>query len=527
MHGGSTRRHPRRRAEHGHRRAGRRHAPGATTAPRWSKSSHRRAIRPARWPASRSGTATSRASSLDRAAEDRTAAPGRAAGRRRPLHLRRRRPSLATADGSPTPGLVRLHMPPYVDPGETRRPGPAAPSRTSCWRRSPALSSRQSSFDGGPIHLVYPFALYVQGIWAAACGVAALIERQRSGLGQTVDGGRHPRRHGVQRRPVQRRPDAAAAAHRRRAGRPQPVLHDLPGARTAQWLFLAALTPKFQANAFKVLGVGDIHADPRIGGVPSRLVLPENRGWVRAAAGRAPSSPAPATSGWSAGDRRLPGWSAVRPRRLAGPSAGRRQRAARRGGRSGARPGRDARPAASAWTGRPAQSARRPRASASTTATAGRWPPRATPACQAVRPRRRRAAARARWPASASWISARSWPARTPASLLAGLGADVVKVEAPAGDAFRETGFVYNRGHARPGHRPEPRRRRSRRSTALVETADAVIDNSRLGVPKRLEFDYATLARGQPEHRHPVRRRLWRAGAVRATSRPSIRCSRR
>ena len=48
------------------------------------------------------------------------------------------------------------------------------------------LSSRQSSFDGGPVHLVYPLALYEQGIWAAACGVAALIERQRSGLGQTV-----------------------------------------------------------------------------------------------------------------------------------------------------------------------------------------------------------------------------------------------------------------------------------------------------------------------------------------------------
>src|SRR5690606_12240103 len=47
------------------------------------------------------------------------------------------------------------------------------------------------------------------------------------------------------------------------------------------WLFLAALTPKFQANAFAVLGVGDLFADPRIGGVPGRMVLAENREWVR------------------------------------------------------------------------------------------------------------------------------------------------------------------------------------------------------------------------------------------------------
>src|SRR5207237_3820153 len=113
-----------------------------------------------------------------------------------------------------------------------------------------------------------------------ACAVAALIERQRSGAGQTV---------------------TVSGAHGVLASGPgsfvidpsQPPLPTNvgPGGRhpayttyrcqDGEWLFLAALTPKFQANAFRVLGVGDLLADPRIGGVPSRMVLPENRGWLR------------------------------------------------------------------------------------------------------------------------------------------------------------------------------------------------------------------------------------------------------
>jgi crotonobetainyl-CoA:carnitine CoA-transferase CaiB-like acyl-CoA transferase len=82
-------------------------------------------------------------------------------------------------------------------------------------------------------------------------------------------------------------------------------------------------------------------------------------------------------------------------------------------------------------------------------------------------------------------------------ALLAGLGADVVKVESPAGDAFRETGFVYNRGMrglsidlSKPAGQEAFHR--------VVETSDVVIDNSRLGVPKRLRADYASLAQVNP-----------------------------
>jgi crotonobetainyl-CoA:carnitine CoA-transferase CaiB-like acyl-CoA transferase len=82
-------------------------------------------------------------------------------------------------------------------------------------------------------------------------------------------------------------------------------------------------------------------------------------------------------------------------------------------------------------------------------------------------------------------------------NLLAGLGADVVKVEAPAGDAFRETGFVYNRGMR--GLAIDLSRPAGQQAFhELVKTVDIVIDNSRGGVSQRLRFDYATLAEVNP-----------------------------
>jgi len=77
-------------------------------------------------------------------------------------------------------------------------------------------------------------------------------------------------------------------------------------------------------------------------------------------------------------------------------------------------------------------------------------------------------------------------------ALLAELGADVIKVETPAGDAFRETGFIYNRGQRGLAiNLASPEAREA--FYTLVRTADVVLDNSRLGVPKRLGIDYASL----------------------------------
>ena len=128
------------------------------------------------------------------------------------------------AAAAANPGLIRLFMPPYTPDGT---PWAGGAESHELLAAIGGLSSRQSSFDGGPIHLVYPFALYEQGVWAAACAVAALVERQRSGAGQTRHRGRHPRRPGVQPGLVRPRSDPAAPANQHRRRWPPPLLHHL------------------------------------------------------------------------------------------------------------------------------------------------------------------------------------------------------------------------------------------------------------------------------------------------------------
>ena len=174
------------------------------------------------------------------------------------------------------PRLVVLHTPPYA-PGYTPWAGGAESHPLLTAMAGPAR--RQSSSNGGPIDLVYPFPLYVQGHWAAATAVAALVERERSGFGQvaTVSG-----LHGIM--------VGSSGTFVMAPSQPPLPTNVGPGGRHPcyttyqcgddQWLFLAALTPKFQVNAFKVLGV-DVFADERIQGVPARMLLPDNRGWIR------------------------------------------------------------------------------------------------------------------------------------------------------------------------------------------------------------------------------------------------------
>ncbi|HSR25654.1 MAG TPA: CoA transferase, partial [Candidatus Eisenbacteria bacterium] len=382
------------------------------------------------------------------------------------------------------PRLVCLHTPPYL----TGAPWAGGAESHALLAAAGGVAMRQASWDGGPIELVYPHPLYAQGAWAAACAVAALLERERSAAGQavTVAGV-----HGVA--------VTSSASLVLEAGRPPRVTAVGPGGAhpsysryacaDGRWLFLGALTPRFQDRALAVLGLSDMLDDPRIGGVHERLLLPENRAWARTrvadvfltrpraewlralAAAGCPAGPLADRDGWldhpqvraigmrvevddpDRGRVVMPGNPLVltrSPNLVSGPAPGLGQHD---GGPLGWRPlpaaGRDAAPAPGPLTGL--------RVLDLGAILAGPFA----------------------------------------GCLLADLGADVVKVEPPGGDSFRDLGFTYNRGmRSLAIDLSRPRGRDA--FIELVRRADVVIDNYRPGVLGRLGIDHAALERVRP-----------------------------
>ncbi|MGI9148015.1 MAG: CaiB/BaiF CoA transferase family protein [Chloroflexota bacterium] len=404
------------------------------------------------------------------------------------------RPSLAGTQLDPdtlcavNPSLVYVHMPPH-----TLGDVPWAGGEESHPLLSAVAGSarRQTSFDGGPIELVFPILLYIQGVWAAAAAVAALIERQRSGFGQVVGVS------GVHSAMV-----SGCSQFNVVPAQPQMPTDVGPGGRNpcystyqgqdGRWLFMAALTPKFQLNAFAVLGVGNLHADPRIGGVPARIALPENRSWVRRLLADAFSS------------RPRDEWLARLERGdcPAGPLGERKvwldhPQIAANGLRlalDDPQRGRVVMP------GLPLVLTRTPGAVRSAAPSLGQHDAEANPWSRRLIPAGRPPSpAASRGPLATFRILDLGTIVAGPyaGTLLAELGADVVKVESPTGDPFREPGFVFNRGQR--GLAIDLSSTTARQAFyALVRTADAVVDNSRLGVRERLMIDYASLASVNP-----------------------------
>ncbi|MEX5636554.1 CaiB/BaiF CoA-transferase family protein [Parafrankia sp. FMc2] len=179
-------------------------------------------------------------------------------------------------DAEPREGLVHLHLPLW---GEEIDLDPFTRDRMVA--ADFGAARRQTSFSGGPVDEVYPFLAYMQGTWGAACGIAALVERVRSGRGQRVvvdplHGSMVATVTTMLVSPTERQPDTSVGP-----GGPNPTFGTYQCA-DGEWLFVGALGSKFQDILFTCLGTTDIVDDPRIKNVRERLYAPENRGWVRA-----------------------------------------------------------------------------------------------------------------------------------------------------------------------------------------------------------------------------------------------------
>lgn len=383
--------------------------------------------------------------------------------------------------------LIYLSVTPYLDTA------PWAGEHESNSLLSAAMggSLRQSSHDGGPVDPVYPHLLYIQAIWAACCATAALVEREVSGHGQVVTvGGVHgamaasPLQMVV--RPGVPDPDSAVG----------PGGHSLTYTRyrcaDGRWLFLAALTPKFQKIALAVLGFTDLLDQAETAGLDA-VVGPARRAEMR------PRFVA-AFASKNCADWEVAFTAAGCP---VAPLAEREH-----------------------WLDHPQITAIGMAATVDDP-DRGKITMPANPICLSATPARQPELAPPLRPLRPDGEAVPDWPRQPPpdngpvprpgplsgtrvldvgvvlagpyaGTLLAELGADVVKVEIPDGDSFRRQGFPYIRGQR--GLALDLRAEAGRALFhQLVRTADVVIDNYRPGVAHRLGVSYEQLRQIKPD----------------------------
>jgi crotonobetainyl-CoA:carnitine CoA-transferase CaiB-like acyl-CoA transferase len=193
--------------------------------------------------------------------------------------------ALGASARSSNPALVVLHVPSWM--GEA--PWAGGHESDALVAAMFGVSLRQASFDGGPIDSIYPVHLTIQGVWAAACAVAALLERERSGDGQLVTvSGEHGAMVAAGAGLTFTREALAAAPSEpgQPRSRPGGPGGSVPFYRTYQcadgeWLFFAALTPRFTQIGFETLGITEIFDDPRLEGRGRAAMLaPAHTPWV-------------------------------------------------------------------------------------------------------------------------------------------------------------------------------------------------------------------------------------------------------
>ncbi|MCW2602092.1 MAG: CoA transferase [Pseudonocardiales bacterium] len=383
--------------------------------------------------------------------------------------------------------LIVLEMPAYVGPA----PWAGNVESNELLSASMGVSLRQSSFEDAPVDPVSKHLLYEQGIWAGACAIAALVERESSGAGQRVlvSGAHGSAVAGSATLVVD--PANTATAPPPGPGGPNQF-YTRYQCSDGLWLFLGSLTPKFQYRAMAGLGLKAMLDDPRLAGGLEKPLDNDVKAWLRAE-----------MTATFASDTREHWLEQLRIADCpAGPLLSRED-----------------------WLDHPQIRAIGMRQTVTDPERGEVVMPgmplvmTASPAIPAVPAPTLGEAAGFAWPEREDSPAPAGDPAGNTAgplagiriidlgtilagpfagSLLAELGADVLKVEPLEGDSFRVTGFIYNRGMrsiAMDLRNPAGREA----FYDLVRGADVVIDNYRGGVLERLRIDYDSLVAINPE----------------------------
>ena len=172
--------------------------------------------------------------------------------------------------------LVYLHMPPFL---ADATPWAGGGESAAMIEAGTGVAVRQLSFESAPVDIVSPYVLYSQAVWGATAAVAALVEREASGAGQTVGVGGL---HGMTQAAGHDLTQIPGARFEPRAGGPGGTVphYRLYECSDGRWLFLAALTPAFLLPLLDLLGLMHVLADERLDGDPMAVGLPENVLWA-------------------------------------------------------------------------------------------------------------------------------------------------------------------------------------------------------------------------------------------------------
>jgi crotonobetainyl-CoA:carnitine CoA-transferase CaiB-like acyl-CoA transferase len=379
------------------------------------------------------------------------------------------------------PRLVHAWAPPYGETGAYS----GLPASHTLLSALTSIATRQPSYEHTPVHLVTPQAWYAQANLLAAAIGAALIEREGSGRGQTVVvTGLHGASEVVTGTVIKGAP-APVLWGSPRGGAPSYRLYECAD---GEFLFLGTLFPNFYMRALDATGVlGELLSHPEIeGDLDAALVQPgafitlkllqdafltkPRAEWLQILieAG-APCGPVKTREEWFAGQTVAANRMRLTlPHDELGPVT---------------LPGVSLK-----LTATPAVETRLVRNAAS--------PPAPRPAPPAAPGRARRQPLEGVRILDLGNVIAAPYAA----TILADFGAEVVKVEAPEGDPFRNppTFHTFNRG--KRGIVLDMKQQAARDAfLQMAAKADVVLDNFRHGVRERLGITYADLKRVNPE----------------------------